>query len=148
VVASRRLGNPVGWVFCSIGLSWGAYHFSSEDVTYALLAAKAAAWIASWLWVPGLGLIVSLYPASSNSTPTASSESRNFVFSGRPIRWSRLTADTILVSGRSGVYPLKGTGRIAGVPAPEVSGKKSTHSFPLPVYSAPGGLPQASGRAA
>ena len=67
VVASRRPGNPVGWVLCSIGLSWGAYHFSSEYATYALLAApgslpaaKAAAWISSWLWVPGLGLIVFL----------------------------------------------------------------------------------------
>jgi hypothetical protein len=67
VVASRRPGNPVGWVLCAIGLSWGAYHFSSEYVIYALLAApwslpaaKAAAWISSWLWVPGLGLIVFL----------------------------------------------------------------------------------------
>ena len=69
VVASRRPGNPVGWVLCSIGLSWGAYHFSSEYVTYALLAAsgslpaaKAAAWIYSWLWVPGFGLIVFFGP--------------------------------------------------------------------------------------
>jgi hypothetical protein len=67
VAASRRPGNPVGWVLCSIGLSWGAAHFSSEYATYALLAApgslqaaKAAAWISSWLWVPGLGLIVFL----------------------------------------------------------------------------------------
>jgi hypothetical protein len=66
-VASRRPGNPIGWVLCAIGLSWGAYHYSSEYVTYARLAApwslppaKAAAWIASWLWVPGLGLIVFL----------------------------------------------------------------------------------------
>jgi hypothetical protein len=67
VVASRRPGNPVGWVLCAIGLSWGAAHFSSEYATYALLAApgplpaaKAAAWLSSWLWVPGLGLIVFL----------------------------------------------------------------------------------------
>src|ERR687893_2469556 len=67
VVASRRPGNPVGWVLCSIGLSWGVYHFSSEYATYALLAApgslptaEAAAWIYSWLWVPGLGFIVFL----------------------------------------------------------------------------------------
>jgi hypothetical protein len=67
VVASRRPENPIGWVLCSIGLSWGAYHFSTEYATYALLAApgslpaaKAAAWIYSWLWVPGLGLIVFL----------------------------------------------------------------------------------------
>jgi hypothetical protein len=57
----------------------GAYHFSSEYVTYALLAApgslpaaKAAAWIASWLWVPGLGLIVFLallFPSGQLPSP-------------------------------------------------------------------------------
>src|SRR5215213_4968585 len=67
VVASRRPGNPVGWVLCSIGLSWGVAHFTSEYATYALLAApgslpaaEAAAWIYSWVWVPGLGFIVFL----------------------------------------------------------------------------------------
>jgi hypothetical protein len=54
-------------VLCSIGLSWGAAHFTSEYATYALLAApgslptaEAAAWIYSWVWVPGLGFIVFL----------------------------------------------------------------------------------------
>src|ERR687898_3326704 len=67
VAASHRPGNPVGWVLCSIGLSWGVAHFASEYATYALLAApgslpaaEAAAWIYSWLWVPGLGFIVFL----------------------------------------------------------------------------------------
>jgi hypothetical protein len=67
LVASRRPGNPVGWVLCTIGLTWGAVHISSEYATYALLAAprslpaaEAAAWIYSWLWVPGLGVIVFL----------------------------------------------------------------------------------------
>ena len=67
VAASHRPANPVGWVLCSIGLSWGAAHFTSEYATYALLAvpgtlpaAKTAAWIYSWLWVPALGFIVFL----------------------------------------------------------------------------------------
>jgi hypothetical protein len=67
LVASRRPGNPIGWVLCAIGLSWGAAHLNSEYATYALLAApgslpagEVAAWIYSWLWVPGLGLIVFL----------------------------------------------------------------------------------------
>src|SRR5918995_6057707 len=67
VAASNRPGNPVGWVLCSIGLSWGAAHFTSEYATYALLAApgslpaaEVAAWIYSWVWVPGLGFIVFL----------------------------------------------------------------------------------------
>jgi hypothetical protein len=67
VAASYRPANPVGWVLCSIGLSWGVAHFTSEYATYALLtahaslpAAEAAAWIYSWVWVPGLGFIVFL----------------------------------------------------------------------------------------
>jgi hypothetical protein len=54
-------------VLCSIGLSWGVAHFTSEYATYALLtapgtlpSAEAAAWIYSWVWVPGLGFIVFL----------------------------------------------------------------------------------------
>src|SRR5215203_4085237 len=67
VAASYRPENPVGWVLCSIGLSWGVAHFTSEYATYALLAApgslpaaEAAAWVYSWVWVPGLGFIVFL----------------------------------------------------------------------------------------
>ena len=67
VVASRRPQNPIGWILCAIGLSWGAAHFNSEYATYALLAVpgsllagELAAWLYSWLWVPGLGLIVFL----------------------------------------------------------------------------------------
>jgi hypothetical protein len=67
VAASNRPENPVGWVLCSIGLSWGVAHFTSEYATYALLAtpgtlvgAEAAAWIYSWVWVPALGVIVFL----------------------------------------------------------------------------------------
>jgi hypothetical protein len=67
VAASYRPWNPVGWVLCSIGLVWGAAHFTSEYATYALLAApgslpaaEVAAWIYSWVWVPGLCFIVFL----------------------------------------------------------------------------------------
>jgi cytochrome b subunit of formate dehydrogenase len=67
VAASYRPWNPVGWVLCSIGLVWGVAHFTSEYATYALLAepgslpaAEVAAWIYSWVWVPGLGFLVFL----------------------------------------------------------------------------------------
>jgi hypothetical protein len=67
VAASHRPGNAVGWVLCSIGLSWGVAHLTSEYATYAFLAApealpaaEVAAWIYSWVWVPGLGFIVFL----------------------------------------------------------------------------------------
>ena len=59
--------NPIGWLFCAIGLIFGATHFSTEYATYALVAqpgsllgGEAVAWMSSWLWVPGLGLVVFL----------------------------------------------------------------------------------------
>jgi hypothetical protein len=59
--------NPIGWLFCVIGLLWGVMHLSAEYAIYALLATpgslpagEAAAWSMSWVWVPAAGLIVFL----------------------------------------------------------------------------------------
>jgi hypothetical protein len=55
--------NPIGWVFCTIGLLIGVTHFSAQYAIYTLLAApgslpagEAMAWILTWVWIPGLGL--------------------------------------------------------------------------------------------
>jgi hypothetical protein len=42
LTASRRPGNPVDWVLCSIGLTWGVAHLACEYATYALLAAPGS----------------------------------------------------------------------------------------------------------
>jgi hypothetical protein len=67
VVASRLPESPIGWLFCAIGLIFGVSHFSVEYVEYALLAPsrslpadQAFAWLSSWVWVGGLGLVVFL----------------------------------------------------------------------------------------
>ena len=59
--------NPIGWLFCATGLSFGIVHFSAQYARYALLiapgslpAGEAVAWIFSWAWVPALGLNVFL----------------------------------------------------------------------------------------
>jgi hypothetical protein len=59
--------NPIGWLFCVIGLLWGLMHLSAEYAIYTLLAVpgslpagEAAAWMMGWLWVPASGLIVFL----------------------------------------------------------------------------------------
>jgi len=59
--------NPTGWLFCVIGLLWAVIHFIGEYAIYTLLATpgslpagEAASWVYSWLWVPGLGLLVYL----------------------------------------------------------------------------------------
>jgi hypothetical protein len=67
IVASRLPKSPIGWLFCAIGLIFGLSHFSAEYAAYALLApsrslpaGEAFAWLTSWVWVFGLGLIVYL----------------------------------------------------------------------------------------
>jgi len=59
--------NPIGWLFCVIGLLWAVTHFSAQYAIYTLLAvsgsrpaSEAAAWIMCWVWVPACGLIVFL----------------------------------------------------------------------------------------
>jgi hypothetical protein len=57
--------NPIGWVFCAIGLLIGVTHFSAQYAIYTLLAVpgslpagEAVAWILTWVWIPGLGLSI------------------------------------------------------------------------------------------
>jgi hypothetical protein len=59
--------NPIGWLFCVIGLLWAVTHFSAQYAIYTLLAVpgslptgEAAAWMMGWVWVPACGLIVFL----------------------------------------------------------------------------------------
>ena len=59
--------NRIGWLFCVIGLLWAVLHFIGEYAIYTLLAepgslpaGELASWVYSWLWVPGLGLLVFL----------------------------------------------------------------------------------------
>jgi hypothetical protein len=68
VIASRSSPeNSIGWLFCAIGLFFGAIHFSAEYAIYALLVqpetlmrGEAAAWILSWGWIVAVGVIVFL----------------------------------------------------------------------------------------
>jgi hypothetical protein len=67
IVASRLPESPIGWLFCAIGLIFGVSHFSAEYAAYALVApsrslpaGEVCAWLTSWVWVGGLGLIVFL----------------------------------------------------------------------------------------
>jgi hypothetical protein len=76
VIAPRTPSdNPIGWLFCAVGLLFAVTHFTAEYAIYTLLAApgsqlaggEAAAWLTSWLWVPQLGsvvLVVLLFPDS------------------------------------------------------------------------------------
>ncbi|MDQ3658915.1 MAG: hypothetical protein M3338_04505, partial [Actinomycetota bacterium] len=64
-VASRRPENPVGWLFCLLGLTFSISHSSAQYAIYAQLAQPgllpaggALAWISSWILPPIIGLQV------------------------------------------------------------------------------------------
>jgi hypothetical protein len=65
VVASRRPGNAVGWIFCAIGLCGGAEIFTVEYGIYALVtnpgslpAGVISTWIGTWVWLPSVTLTI------------------------------------------------------------------------------------------
>ena len=65
LVASRRSENPVGWLFCLLGLAFSVGHFGGQYSIYTLLAqpdsipaGQALAWISSWILPPIIGLQV------------------------------------------------------------------------------------------
>jgi hypothetical protein len=59
LIASRRPGNRIGWILVLAGLAAAILFFGSEYATYGLVAHPgsipspvAAAWVASWIWLP------------------------------------------------------------------------------------------------
>jgi hypothetical protein len=61
LVASRRPGNPIGWILSGIGLLLGIAAFANEYGIYALLtepgslpAGETMAWLGSWLFIAPL----------------------------------------------------------------------------------------------
>ncbi len=65
LVASRRSGNPTGWLLTAAGFLFGLSAFASEYGAYALFTSGASlpggvvmAWLFSWLWVPSGSLVL------------------------------------------------------------------------------------------
>jgi archaellum biogenesis protein FlaJ (TadC family) len=65
LVASRRLGNPIGWIMCASGL---AYALGGVCVVYVEsfdpgrtdlgFLATLALWVSSWVWMAGIAPVV------------------------------------------------------------------------------------------
>jgi hypothetical protein len=69
LIAAHRPENAIGWVFCAAALFPGFTNFGYEYATYALLTrpgslplAAVMSWVGSWIWAPGLGLILVFLP--------------------------------------------------------------------------------------
>ena len=72
VVAGRRPSNPIGWIFCVIGLGAGVQALGTDYALWALVEQKGrpplgtwGAWLGEWLWIPyvgGIGLVAAIFP--------------------------------------------------------------------------------------
>ncbi|MDQ3376968.1 MAG: hypothetical protein M3533_08715 [Actinomycetota bacterium] len=69
LIASHRPRNPIGWVFCAAALFQGLANIGTEYATYALITEPGSvplgagmSWLGSWIWAPGLGLILVFLP--------------------------------------------------------------------------------------
>jgi hypothetical protein len=87
VIAIHRPRNPLGWIFCAVGLSQALFVFTAEYGVYALRTAPGtvpggplAIWAAQWVWAPGIGLLLTFVPLLF---PTGRLPSRRW----RPVAW-------------------------------------------------------------
>jgi hypothetical protein len=62
LVASRRPENPVGWIFLASGGCFALTGVAAEYATHGLPGAQAMAWLLSWLWLPGVILLLCFLP--------------------------------------------------------------------------------------
>jgi hypothetical protein len=69
VVTARQPRNPIGWILCAIPLSLGLLILGSHvywsialDHPAGSRAAEAAAWLASWIWIPAIVPALTLFP--------------------------------------------------------------------------------------
>ena len=62
LVASRRPENPVGWFFLGSAGCFALAEVAAEYATYGLPGAPAMAWLLSWLWLPGVSLLLFFLP--------------------------------------------------------------------------------------
>src|SRR2546430_13920929 len=80
VIATRRPGNRIGWIFVAVGVSFAVASLSSEYASYALITRRGAvpfggfaAWVATWAWPPGIVLtftfLLLVFPTGALPSP-------------------------------------------------------------------------------
>jgi signal transduction histidine kinase len=72
VLADRRPSNPIGWIFCALGVVAGTMGLTTEYARWALIheggrppGGLYAAWLQEWVWIPlivGLGVVGWIFP--------------------------------------------------------------------------------------
>jgi signal transduction histidine kinase len=72
LLADRRPQNPIGWIFCGLGVIAGTMALTTEYARWALIheggrppGGLYAAWLQEWVWIPlivGLGVVGWIFP--------------------------------------------------------------------------------------
>jgi hypothetical protein len=62
LVASRRPANPVGWFFLGSAGCFALSEVAEEYATAGLPGSLAMAWLLSWVWLPGVTLLLVFLP--------------------------------------------------------------------------------------
>jgi hypothetical protein len=111
VVAARRPRNPLGWIFCWIGLFYGLTVTGEAYAIYVLRTAPGSlpggglmSWLGNWAWAPGLGLLMTF---ALLLFPDGRLPSRRW----RPVAWLS-GASIVMICGLGGAWswPQRGLG--------------------------------------
>jgi signal transduction histidine kinase len=130
LIVSRLPSNPIGWIFCGLGLVYDAEHFATAYADYALLQNVAlpwgeyAAWFSTWIGFayPTLGVFLLLL------FPSGRLPSRRW----RIVAWAALLGaaltalgDAFMPGGLFTHYYVENPFGIVGV----IGGKVTTYAF-------------------
>jgi hypothetical protein len=99
VVASRQPRNAVGWILCAIPVSLGllvlgAHGYWSLAFARDTEAAELTAWLASWIWIPAMVTVLTLFPLLF---PTGRPPTSRW----RPVIWVAIAAGALLFVGEA-----------------------------------------------
>jgi hypothetical protein len=133
VIATHRPRNPIGWLFCAVGVFQGLLIAAEGYSFYALWTAPGtvaggplAHWVAQWVWAPSVGL---LFTIMLLLFPDGRLPSRRW----RPVAWLSALS-IVLTCGLYGVllWPLRGV--VDGEPEQLLAGGQAivlNAAFPL-----------------
>jgi hypothetical protein len=97
LIASRRPGNAIGWIFIGVGLSQALDSFAQRYAVMGLVvapgslpAADVMAWVGTWVWAPGFTLLLTatvlLFPDGRPPSPR-----------WRPVLWLAAAACVLMM---------------------------------------------------
>jgi hypothetical protein len=98
LIASRRHVNPIGWIFCAMGLVFAISSLAEEYSIRSLVTAPGslppsvlAVWLENWLWIVGVApiiLIFLLFPTGRLLSPR-----------WKPVAWIAIVGSAVSAAG-------------------------------------------------